>query len=150
VRYTPHLLPNTAYISPSYISELCVLFNPAYLQLCRLSLKYSIERIRVSITHIWTIRCASCSTFAAKWSAHQFVYPKSTLCPVKPGYLPYWRFRLKYSVARISIPIGDMSKIRCPLYSTFPAKYNAHQPVCAMPTQCPAISSVIVILQILP
>jgi hypothetical protein len=46
--------------------------------------------------------------------------------------------RLQYSIERISVAIGCLSTSRCVLYSTFPAKYRAQNPVWAMSTLVPS------------
>ena len=67
---TPHMLSNTAHVIRFALWQLWALSNTALLQFWRSCLKYSIERISVSIPDTSIGRCALYSTFAAKHSAH--------------------------------------------------------------------------------
>jgi hypothetical protein len=63
--------------------------------------------------------------------------------------LQFCIFRPQYSFERISAAIGDMTTIRCGLYSTIAAKCSKHHPVCAFLILGAAESSIIAALQIL-
>jgi hypothetical protein len=43
-------------------------------------------------------------------------------------YLHFLLFSLQYSIGRISVDIGEMSRIQCALYSTFAAKFSLNPP----------------------
>jgi hypothetical protein len=82
-RYAPHLLTNTAHLLLFTFCQLGLRTSPMLLQYCTFCIKYSIERISVSIPDVATIRCALYLTFAVKYSAHQLVCAMSSVCPVK-------------------------------------------------------------------
>jgi hypothetical protein len=82
-RYYPQFLPNTAQIGRFLLCQLRAPSIPAQLQLCRFSLKYSIERIPAFIADVSTIRCTLYSTLAVKCSAHHPVDTMSTVVTAK-------------------------------------------------------------------
>jgi hypothetical protein len=77
-RYNPQFLPNTAQICPFLLCQLWAPSIPPQLQICKLSIKYSIERISAATGGVTTIRCALYSTFAAKYSRPAPAYIMST------------------------------------------------------------------------
>ena len=70
-RYTPNLLPNTVHVVPFDACKIGTQPNPAYLQFYVFSIKYSNQRISVSMAHLQTIRCALHLTSDVIYSAHQ-------------------------------------------------------------------------------
>ena len=70
-RYTPNLLPNTVHVIPFDACKIGTQPNPAYLQFCIFSIKYSNQRISDSMAHLQTIRCALYFTSDVIYSAHQ-------------------------------------------------------------------------------
>lgn len=148
MRCTPHLLPDTTQSSRFALCQLWALSNTALLQICRFSLKYSIELIWVSIPDIATIRRALYYTFVAKYRAPAPVCIMSTRVDVKSNVIAvlhiqdsifHWTFLHCYwwyldSSGR------DMLHICCQI---------AHVNRFAQCQLCPVKYSVIAVLQIL-
>jgi hypothetical protein len=64
--YTPHLLPNAAWIVQITLCQHWTQSNSIYLQFLPFMLQYTIESISAAIGGLSIGRCASCYTFAAK------------------------------------------------------------------------------------
>jgi hypothetical protein len=95
-----------------------------------------------------TIRRSLYGTLAAKYSANAPVHAMSTLVRSNPRKLQFCIFEIQYSIEHISAVIREMWTTRCALNSKFAAKYSAHTPVHAIPTQVPVKFNIITVLDI--
>ena len=94
VRYGAPMLPNRGYTIRFSLRELWSLSNPAHMQFCRFCLKYSNQRMSVTIADVTTVRCASYSISAAKYRLHHPVCATWTMVTVKSNLYTICRFCL--------------------------------------------------------
>ena len=81
--YTPHVLANTGYNSRFSLRELWSLWRLAYLQFCKLTLKYSNQYISVSKVDMAIIRRALYSTNTGKYSVQHPICATSAMVTIK-------------------------------------------------------------------